>query len=336
MDDLVVDNKLATAIVDDQGADASATLGEGITDTVEETTLVNNRETLLDVTRFGHGNNAAVVTQVKDAVGLVDRAKHALDHNGWGWVGDEAGLLVQLAGEQVNTEITVLAGLGGDRDTDHLARTALEDQKITHADEVAGNGDGVAGVSTTGLDNTDFFTRRGVGRSTGNLDSIFLVVMVEWVHHVVGGTLNTAAEGVVLSVVIVVTHFAFWFVENGTAFGSNFGVGLRTESFVVYVTSTRTLAGFDASFVSAVVTGIDVANLGVTANVFGLVGGVGTAAIITFSDIDLGLVRLLAVDLEIDVALERAGSSFSVAAGNESVWVWPGVGGTVLGLVGRA
>jgi thiamine pyrophosphokinase len=39
-----------------------------------------------------------------------------------GSAGEKAGLLLQLAGEEVDTEVTVLAGLGGDRDADHLAR----------------------------------------------------------------------------------------------------------------------------------------------------------------------------------------------------------------------
>lgn len=300
MDDLVVDNKLATTIVDDQSTNTSTALSERFADAVEETALVNDGETLFDVASLGHGNKAGVFAHIKDAVSLVDRAKHALDHDGWGWVGDEAGLFVQLAGEQVNTEITVLASLRGNGDTDHLARTALEDQQITHADEVAGDGDGIAGVSTTGLDNTDVLTAAATRRrGTGNINRLFLVVvMVEGVHDVIGGTLHAAAEGVVLPVVVVVTHFAFGLLfVNGSAFGSSFRFGLRAERFVVYVTSGWTCGGFDTSFESAVVTGIDVANLGVAANVFGLIGRVGTTAIITFSDINLGLVRLLTIGL---------------------------------------
>lgn len=114
----------------------------------------------------------------------------------------------------------------------------------------------------------------------------------------IGSTLDTAAEGVVLSVVVVVTHCAFgWLFVNGFAFGSSFGLGLRAERFVIYVTSVGTCGWFDTSFESAVVTGIDFANVAVATNVFGLVGRVGTAAIITFGDIDLGLVRLLTVYL---------------------------------------
>lgn len=296
MDDLVVDNELATTVIDDQSTDAATTLSEGIADAVEETALVDNRETLLDITSLGHGNDAAVFTHVEDTVSLVDRAKHALDHDGWGRVGDEAGLLVQLTGEQVNTEVTVLAGLRGDRDADHLARTALEDQKIAHADEVARNGDGIAGMSTTGLDNANFLTAAGVAR---NIDGLFLVLVVEGGHDLISRALHTAAEGVVLTVVVVVTHFAFgcWLLENGSTFASEFAFGLRAERLVVYVTGASTCGGFDTSLDSAVVTGVDVANLSVAGNVIGLVCRVGTAAIITLSDIDLGLVLLLAVGL---------------------------------------
>jgi len=66
-----------------------------------------------------------------------------LDNDGWAGIGDEAGLLMELLGEKVDTEITVLAGLGGGGDADDLARAALKDQEIANADVVARDGDGV-------------------------------------------------------------------------------------------------------------------------------------------------------------------------------------------------
>lgn len=64
----------------------------------------------------------------------------------------------------------MLAGLGGDRDADDLARAALEDQDVADADEVAGDGDGLAGGGTAvaGLNNADV----GGGRS-----DLFVVVV---------------------------------------------------------------------------------------------------------------------------------------------------------------
>lgn len=157
MDDLVVNNQLAATVIDDQSANAAAALGVGVTDTAEEVALGDNRQTLADITGLGHGDNGAVVTEVQDAVGLVDGTQHGLDDNRGRRVGDEARLLLQLAGEEVNTQVAVLAGLGGDRDADDLAGAALQDQDVANADKVARNRDGL-GLSSgtaTGLDNAD-------------------------------------------------------------------------------------------------------------------------------------------------------------------------------------
>lgn len=155
MDDLVVNNELTTTIVDDESTDTALTIGEGFADALKEIALVDDAEALLDVTSFGHSSQAAVITEVKNAVGLVDRTEHVLDNDRWRRVGDEAGLFVQLAGEEIDTEVAMLTRLGGDGDADDLAGTALEDQQITNADEMAGNGDGVLRVTATGFDNSD-------------------------------------------------------------------------------------------------------------------------------------------------------------------------------------
>jgi hypothetical protein len=94
---------------------------------LEETTLADDREALLDITGLGHGGDETIVMDIEDTVGLVDRSKHGLDNNRGRGVGDEAGLFMKLTGEEVNTEVTVLASLGRDGNTDHLARTSLED-----------------------------------------------------------------------------------------------------------------------------------------------------------------------------------------------------------------
>lgn len=59
---------------------------------------------------------------------------------------DLARLLVQLLGEEVDAEVAVLAGSGGARDTDDLARVALEHQDVADANVVAGDRDCVGRV----------------------------------------------------------------------------------------------------------------------------------------------------------------------------------------------
>lgn len=211
MDDLVVDDELTATVVDDKGADGTTAVGEGLGDALVKATLGDNLEALLDITGLGHGNETVVITDVQDAVGLEDGAEHGLHHDGGRGVGDEAGLLLQLAGEEVDTEVAVLAGLGGDRDTDDLARTALEDQDVANADEVAGDRDVLAGGGTAvaGLNNADV----GGGRS-----DLFMVVSTsvrrsvrvggvgEGVGDAVDSAANATAERVVFTFVVVVTH----------------------------------------------------------------------------------------------------------------------------------
>lgn len=80
VDDLVVDNELTATVVDDKGTDGATAIGEGLGDALVEATLGDDLETLLDITGLGHGDEAVVVTDVQDAVGLEDGAEHGL-HN---------------------------------------------------------------------------------------------------------------------------------------------------------------------------------------------------------------------------------------------------------------
>ena len=145
VDDLEVNSHLHAVVVDDEDADAATAVVKGLCQAGEETALVKDGKALLDITTLGHGDNAAVLADVENTVLLEDRTKHVLDNDGRGRVGDEAGLLMELLGEQVNTEVAVLASLRRGGDADHLARAALKDQEIANADVVAGDGDGVAG-----------------------------------------------------------------------------------------------------------------------------------------------------------------------------------------------
>lgn len=230
MDDLVVNNELTATVVDNKSTNATTALGVSVTNATVEVTLRDNSETLANVAGVSHGDDCAVVTQVQDAVGLVDGAQHGLDDDGRRRVGDEAGLLLQLAAEEVDTEVAVLAGLGGDGDTDDLAGTALQDQDVADAHEVARDGDGFAGgdAAATGLNDTDILTgaadaswamvvsnqrvttRRMTDDGLRQLRFrrvMVMVKMMEGMDDAVGSTLDTAAEGVVVTVVVVVTHF---------------------------------------------------------------------------------------------------------------------------------
>ena len=150
MDDLVVDSHLHAIVVDDKDADAATAVVKGLGQTAKQTTLVKDGKTLLDITSLGHGDDTTVLTDVENTVLLEDRTKHVLDNNRRSGVGDEARLLMELLGEQVNTEVTVLASLRRGGDADHLARAALKDQEIANADVVAGDGDGVGGSHGAG------------------------------------------------------------------------------------------------------------------------------------------------------------------------------------------
>jgi glycerate-2-kinase len=53
---------------------------------------------------------------------------------------------MQLLGEEINTQVSVLACGRRGGDTDDLAWTTLEDQEIAETDVMAGDSDGVGGV----------------------------------------------------------------------------------------------------------------------------------------------------------------------------------------------
>lgn len=145
VNNLEVNSQLAALVVDDKDADGATTVVKGLGEAGEETGLVNDGDTLLDITTLSHGNDTAVLLDVENTVLLEDRAEHVLDNDRRSGGGDERGLFMELLGEEVNTEITVLASLRRCGDTDDLARAALEDQEIANADMVAGDGDGAVG-----------------------------------------------------------------------------------------------------------------------------------------------------------------------------------------------
>jgi len=211
--DLVIDRELPTLIIDDEDTHAATAVVERIGEAVKEGALIQHRQPLLDVARLRHGDDAAVVADVEHAVLLEHRAEHVLHDDGRGRVADEAALLVQLLGEEVDAEVAVLARLGRGGDADDLARAALQDEQVADADVVAGDGDGVGDAGATRrvagrghahfalLDDDVFFTRGGA----------FVVVLVTLVvvlavDDSVGGAVETVTEGVVVAVLVVISH----------------------------------------------------------------------------------------------------------------------------------
>lgn len=215
MDELVVNNQLTTTVVDNLGTDATTAISEGVTDSPKEITLGNDGEALLNITSLSHSDNATIITEVQDAVSLVHGTKHGLDNNGRGRVSNEARLLLKLAGEEVDAQVSVLAGLRGDGDTDDLAGTALQDEDVADADEVAGDGDGFGSIgAAAGLDDADVLADAVAEAGGAALvwvgELVLLQVMLMRVDQTIGGPFNAAAKGVVLTLVVVVTHFANW------------------------------------------------------------------------------------------------------------------------------
>jgi hypothetical protein len=107
---------------------------------------------------------------------------------------------VQLLGEEVNTQVSVLASGRGGGDTDDLARAALEDQEITETDVVAWDGDGVWGVG--GLGNRASRSSSWSCRDVNvNLFPVYVVVMMVMgtSQHAVSSLVETVTEGVVVA-----------------------------------------------------------------------------------------------------------------------------------------
>lgn len=199
VDDLVVNGELFALIVDDKDSDAATTIVEGLGETVEEAALVEDWETLLDIASLGHGDDLAVIANVQNTVLLEDRTEHVLDDNIGRWGGDKGRLLVELLGEEINTEVAVLAGLSRSGDADDLARTTLENQEIANADVVAGDGDGVGWASTAGTGraawrghgefaffNNDIFFAAGLFVVLVVVLVFVVVSSVDWVEDAVG------------------------------------------------------------------------------------------------------------------------------------------------------
>lgn len=252
MDNLVVNSELAALVADDKNTNAATTIVEGVNQTVEQAALVEDRETLLDIASLGHGNNAAVVTDVEDAVLLEDRTDHVLDNDRRAWVADEGRLFMELLGEEVNTKVAVLASLGGGGDADDLAWASLEDEQVTNADVVAWDGDGVGGTHWTGVARRrvlafawgahgDFAVFDNDVLFTLNYTTVVMTTLValEGVKDAVGSTVEAVTEAVVVAVFVVISHVksvttTFSWCVDGAVFDSYFVV--EVNGFTLGVT----------------------------------------------------------------------------------------------------
>jgi len=194
---LHVDGHLTTVVGDNEDTDAAAARLERLLEAAPQAALVNDREVLLDIARLGHGDDGSLL-HVEDAVLLEDGTEHGLNNHAGSGVGDERRLLVELLGEEVNTEVAVLAGGRRGRDADDLAGAALEDEDVTEADVVARDGHGVGAVS--------LLRRRHAGAaSLGHLSA----VIAFRVQHAVSNLVESMTERVIVSVLVVVTHLGF-------------------------------------------------------------------------------------------------------------------------------
>lgn len=216
MDYFVVHSELAASVVDDQDTHTAASIGKRVIESRPQATLVNDRKALLDISGLSHCNHTAIIANVEDTILLEDGTEHVLNNDRRRWVGDETGLLMELLGEEINSEVAMLAGLSRSGNADDLAGAALKDQEITNADVVTRDGNGI-GSSTT-LDITYAFTDAltDAGWSTILLVNDYLLTLgtmtmgMERVKDAVGCFLNAVTEGVVATLIIIITHLGRW------------------------------------------------------------------------------------------------------------------------------
>ena len=288
VDDLVVNHQLPTTVVDDHGSNAASAVCKSGIDLGVEPTLVDNPETLLDITSLGHADDSAVRTHVENAVLLVDRAEHALHIDAGLWVAHEGALFLELTSKEIDTQISVLTRLRRGRDAYDLARASLKDDKVADADELARDRDTVGREAATRLNEADLLADT-LSDTAWTPFFIFddhlltvMAVMVERVRDMVGSTLEATAEGVVFALVVVITHVV---------------AAARLLDFDVFF--------FDSSFFGRATT-----------VVLDVVGGVDATAVVALSDVKLGLESLVsylsAIDVDVVFSILSATRAFDV------------------------
>lgn len=71
--DFVVDRQLASLVVENQHPNTTAAISECVLDLGQQAALVQNRKALLHISSLSHGDDAAVIPDVKNAVLLEHR-----------------------------------------------------------------------------------------------------------------------------------------------------------------------------------------------------------------------------------------------------------------------
>ena len=273
-------------------------------------------------TTLGHGHNSSVIPNVQNTILLEDRTQHVLHNHRRSRVADEAGLFIELLGEEINTQVAVLTSLSRGGNTDDLAWTSLQDYNITNADEMARDGDSPGNATTATVviavghllivltlgtrPNTDFAI---LDSDVFLYDTIVVVMMmvvtaaVDRVQDAVSGAVEALTERVVLALVVVVSH-----ITAVLAFGSVYSTLFGYLDFFVNDFAVA-LCSFESARIGALV--LPAAGLSVFFCEWD-----GAVTIVTLSDIDAGVkiylgcwsvtrgvLAVLDVDLGVDVAL---------------------------------
>jgi len=195
---LVVNSKFFAVISDDQNADGTRSTSIGFLETTPQVALVNNPQSLLDLTSLGHGNELSIVTNVNESVLLEDGTQDRVENDRWGWVRDNTRLFVHLLGEKIDTKVSVLTSLGRGCDPDDLAGTLLQDHQIANANVVAGDGKGVVFAAV----NRGDVTARRVTVSTTR-EILLALVLDSLINGVVVDTVELMAVSMVTAVATV-------------------------------------------------------------------------------------------------------------------------------------
>jgi hypothetical protein len=347
MNNLVVNYQLAATIIDDQCSNTSSAVCESRINLVEKTTLVNDPQTLLDITSLGHTDDQTITAYVENAILLVDWAEHALYVNARLRVAHEGALFLKLTGEEIHTQVSVLTSLWRGGDADDLAGTPLKDYKVTNADELARDCDSV-GWEAARFDVADLLTNTFSHAGWTSFifdDHLFAVMVTEWVSNTIGGTLKATAEGVVFALVVVVTHVVAAGSVDFDVFLFDLDFFGRSATFVLDVVGRTEAAGsvdgdvflFDldffgrsTTFVLNVVSRAEAAGpvdcdiflfdlnfFGRSATfVLDVVGRVDAAAVVALGYVKLGLEALVsclsAVDAYIDFLVVSAAAAVDV------------------------
>lgn len=293
MHDLHVNGELVAVVVKDENADAATASVESTRKARPEVGLLADGKALLDVTVLSHGNDVAL-RHVQDTVLLEDRTHHGLHNDAGSGVGDVRGLLMQLLGEHVNTEVTVLASGSRDGDLDDLARTALEHQEVTNADVVARDGDSVGqvAVAVTAIATARLASVGGTAGRTHGCGALLTDLDVNLfattrVVDAVGKLVDALTERVVLAVFVVVSH-----VRLLVSSGETSRLGVVADSHFLVVSGTVE-AGVDGVVVVAGVTGSRTESLAVftLSDVYGACVGLTVSIDLDVSVVVLGVRR---------------------------------------------